>query len=800
MKKLSPSKTAVIFVFALCLQLITINLLAQAPESFSYQAVVRDASGLIIANQAVSFRISILQESASGTEVYAETHAYTTDAFGLANLKIGQGSPIIGTFSTIDWGNNTHFIKVAFDPDGGSNFMVMGTSQLLSVPYAIHARTVEIDEVMDDDADATNELQSLSVSGNNLTISQGNTVSLPNGGNTLWIPNGDNISYSSGNVGIGTDTPYAKLAVVDLGSDNYDAIYGETDSHEARAVFGLASSTSGDTYGGYFKSYSSDGTGVYGLVTSTSGTGNTHGGYFVSLGSLGIGAFGGAKYIGLKGLAYPGSGLTYGGWFEASSNESRAVYGYASSTNGFTYGGYFEAASADGTAVYGLASSLTNSITKGGFFESNSYSGIGVRGYASATSGITYGGSFETASDEGRAVYGYASSTSGPTYGGKFEVASADGTAVYGLATSTSNSITHGGYFRSTSPYGIGVLGEASTTTGVAYGGYFVSSSNSGKGVYGYAHSTSGDTYGGYFKSNSSTGRGVYAEAPAYGIRAISTASSGDAFGGYFVSSSSVGRGVYAEAPAYGIRAIATATSGYTFGGYFVSSSSLGTGVCGYASSTSGVNYGGYFESASSDGRAVYGFASSTNGANCGGYFLSSSPYGLGVYAEAGFFGIIAKSTTTDGYSYGGKFIAESSDGTGAYAAGGQYDFYAGGPGINYGSASSKRWKKNVLTIAQPLQKVSSLRGVYFVWDSEHGGQNDIGFIAEEVGEVLPEIVAYEENGIDAMGMDYSKLSPLLVEAIKALIKENEILHAENKEIISRLDQLEALLRTSTTK
>ena len=72
------------------------------------------------------------------------------------------------------------------------------------------------------------------------------------------------------------------------------------------------------------------------------------------------------------------------------------------------------------------------------------------------------------------------------------------------------------------------------------------------------------------------------------------------------------------------------------------------------------------------------------------------------------------------------------------------------------------------------LKKISELRGVYFDWDDEHGGHHDIGCIAEEVGKVLPEIVVYEENGIDADGMDYSKLTPLLLEAIKALLERVE--------------------------
>jgi hypothetical protein len=100
------------------------------------------------------------------------------------------------------------------------------------------------------------------------------------------------------------------------------------------------------------------------------------------------------------------------------------------------------------------------------------------------------------------------------------------------------------------------------------------------------------------------------------------------------------------------------------------------------------------------------------------------------------------------------------------------YDFDAQGSGINYGATSSRRWKTNIVNIPTPLMKIAQLRGVYFDWDEAHGGHHDIGFIAEEVGKVLPEIVGYEENGVDASGMDYSKLTPLLVEAMNAMRQE----------------------------
>jgi hypothetical protein len=114
---------------------------SQAPQAFKYQAVARDNSGNILASQAVSFRINILSGSTSGSSVYAETHTATTNAYGLVNLNIGAGTVISGTFSSISWGSNNYFIKVELDPTGGTAYTLMGTTQLLSVPYALYAET-----------------------------------------------------------------------------------------------------------------------------------------------------------------------------------------------------------------------------------------------------------------------------------------------------------------------------------------------------------------------------------------------------------------------------------------------------------------------------------------------------------------------------------------------------------------------------------------------------------------------------------------------------------------------------------
>ena len=122
------------------LLLCVATLFAQAPEKFSYQAVVRNASNSLVANAQVGVRVSILQGSANGSAVYVETQTATTNANGLVTLSIGGGSVQQGTFASIDWANGPFFLQTETDLNGGSNYTVSTTQQLLSVPYALYAK------------------------------------------------------------------------------------------------------------------------------------------------------------------------------------------------------------------------------------------------------------------------------------------------------------------------------------------------------------------------------------------------------------------------------------------------------------------------------------------------------------------------------------------------------------------------------------------------------------------------------------------------------------------------------------
>ncbi len=253
MKKLILS-IAAIAVFSL-------SSFAQTPEGFKYQAVVRDAGNIILTNQSVGFQLTILQTSPDGTVVYTETFAATTNDYGLVNLEIGTGTTT-DDFSMIDWSAGPYFIETAIDNTGGMAYSVMGTSQLMSVPYALYALNAENvandmiddadadptnelqdwaslpnipadiadgddvddadadptnelqdwaslpnipadiadgDDVDDADADSTNEIQSLSLSGSDLTISGGNTVTLPDVGVTGSGTSNYMTKFTSGN-------------------------------------------------------------------------------------------------------------------------------------------------------------------------------------------------------------------------------------------------------------------------------------------------------------------------------------------------------------------------------------------------------------------------------------------------------------------------------------------------------------------------------------------------------------------------------------------------------------------------
>lgn len=183
--------------------LISVNTFAQAPQKMSYQAIIRDASNDLITNQTIGMQISILQGTSNGTAVYIETQTATTNVNGLVTVEIGDGSVVSGDFANIDWSTGSYFIQTETDPTGGTSYTINGTSELLSVPYALYAEN------------APGGLGNGSAAGNT-----------PYWDGTNWVTNSSNIFNNGGNVGINTDTPERNLQV----HSNTTFSYGITSS------------------------------------------------------------------------------------------------------------------------------------------------------------------------------------------------------------------------------------------------------------------------------------------------------------------------------------------------------------------------------------------------------------------------------------------------------------------------------------------------------------------------------------------------------------------------------------------
>ncbi len=123
--------------------LFCLSVQAQTPQKFNYQGVARNNTGTVISNQNISIRASIVDGSLNGPDLYVETHAATTSSLGLFTLGIGAGSSSLGNFSDIVWSSGDKFLKIEIDPLGGNDYVLAGTTQLLSVPFALQSQNTE---------------------------------------------------------------------------------------------------------------------------------------------------------------------------------------------------------------------------------------------------------------------------------------------------------------------------------------------------------------------------------------------------------------------------------------------------------------------------------------------------------------------------------------------------------------------------------------------------------------------------------------------------------------------------------
>ncbi len=806
---------------------------AQVPASFNYQAVVRNSSGEILANKTVSFRISLLQGSKTGAVVYSETHKLSTNEFGLVNLKIGKGTKLSGNFAPADWGD-VIFTKVEIDPAGGSSFSELATSELSSVPFAFKAQTVVNDKVDDADADPTNEIQklkltgtllelsggggsvtlptsgsgggdnwgaqvvktdatlsgdgtstnplsvkgdltddqTLSISGNDLSISNGNTITLPASGSSLWEGNSENI-FTFADVSVGYMSSYTSSTVFSAHTDKdmMSAIIAENNCNSPTLLVlnhgsGLTASFSGkikisDGTQGTGKVLTSDEYGVASWQTpaeSNSPWQDYSGGIYYGDGPITVGT------------AVQYSNVLFG----ATSNDKFAI---AASNNSAVNAALYSINSGTGPAAYFAGTVRIWDGTQGAGKVLTS----DANGFASWQTPATGGSSLwtESGSNIYRSSGNVGIGTTTPSY--NLDINASDNTDIR-IKSNSSNA--HLKLDKATSSNNATIV-YASDGSNLFFTGL--------SGDNNYSIKSSSAAQNGIQVANSGN-------VTMYNNLSVN--------GNVGIGTSSPTAPLEIKSNEVNALIIGSATANYNQrpGIQFKNNTSQ------FIAGDDGSNevFGFYSKWASTRAHdaqlRVYGAASGswgkyiqlthdgTNG------FISTDAGNIDI-TPAGNVGIKTNSPTATLDVNGSVRFRGITSGSQTTA------IVIDSNGNLHSNSSDIRLKENIKPLDNSLDKILKLRGVSFTWKANPEYGTRIGFIAQEFEKVIPELAF--TNPVDGYkGINYAEVTAVLVESVKeqqkqieALKTENNRLKADNnqftnanKQITKRLERLEQLI------
>ncbi len=498
------------------------------PAKFNYQGVARNATGGPLASQNLGVRISIIDGSPAGTNVYTETHAAVTNAYGLYVLAIGNGTPVSGDINTIDWGNGDKFMKVEIDPAGGTAYADMGTTQLLSVPYATYAKNAGSAKLALPYSDTLTHLSSLLKLENNgdgaaiegYSNSTTTSVAAVRGVITNTSPGG----FSSAVRGINNGTGGLGVGVWGSQDGSGWGVYGTTPN--GLGVYGNSSAGGTGVYAN-----SSSGTGL----SATSNTGsaatfdlfnNANTSDVVRVSTIGTG----------KGITVSMPAGSARGIDVAHAGGGVAVY--AASTTGVGV----QAASTSGVALQATSNTnsaasftntnnanssatarVTSSGTGGGITVQLTNAGNGARGIDVTHAGVGPG---VFASTAGNAIWGVTSSISsagviGDNTNGEAVVGRSSGGNGVGAVVGRSDGAGYGVRGFNTKA-GVGVLGQSGISAGTGVGGRFeqVNAASTNDAVQ---------------VDNNGTGHGIYITAkPSAAKASLYAVNTGTGYAGYF--------------------------------------------------------------------------------------------------------------------------------------------------------------------------------------------------------------------------------------------------------------------------
>jgi hypothetical protein len=839
-----------VFLITFCAIIASLSLYAQSPESFNYQAVLRDGSGELIANQEVEIQISIINNNAGGAELYSETHTKTTNAYGLVNILVGTGTTS-DNFSDIDWAADKRFIGVKVD--AGSGLTDLGAFELLSVPYSLHASTAS------------------NFSSENIYIPQPDTLFAvkDNSGNVVFavFPDGVKViveESTKGTVGgfavSGRSPTKSEKDIFRVTPDSTRIFVNDTIQSKGR-VGGFAVSGRSPTKG-ISKEYlivTQDSTRVY--INDTALTKGRVGGFAVS--GRSPTKSGVNDYFNISGnqevetvnnesriLWYPKKEAFLTGRVTVLSPSDVGTNSLATGYNSQAIGDYSQAMGyksiargAYSTAIgYQALTNDSNSFAFGNYAEA-----LGVNSFAFGDSAIVTG---EDAYAIG--AYAYASGRASFAIGSKDRY----------VTDNTELRTTALGDLSLAVGLDADAIGYKAVAVGSevhAYGDYSVAlgRSSTARGMFGFA-----------MKGGNAIGSGALAiggQASGYGSIAIN--GEAKAWSSIAIGSISEAKSSYSLALGYN----ATTTGKYaTAIGSNATAQAAHSFVIGYWNKLEG-DTSLYYEtdplfvigngksylranafSVLNNGQTAVGnmtpearlhvhsnededgfrvdiadtlrFIVKSDGKTAIGTSIPNSK--LHVNAPTGENGLrvqINGSTkllvnSSGGVSVGTPTLAPTN---GLYVLGnagigvsspsqkldvnGNARFRSIGSGtydrpLNVTSdgtlttqSSDVRLKENISTIENSLQKVQNLRGVNFTWKSEPEMGKRIGFIAQEVEKVIPELVF--TNEVDGYkGVNYAEMSAVLVEAVKELKTENDTLKKQLLELNEKLEKIEQML------
>lgn len=717
-------------IFSFCFLVLISDLSnAQVPDKFNYQVVIRDNTGELISNQNVSVRISILDNSVDGITLYSEVHAKTTNDFGLANLIIGDGSSDFGLFSDINWTLNDKYLSI--EVDAGSGYIDLGTVQLLSVPYSIYSSSSDSSKVsgMAYTAITADALGSESVYSTTT--------------DTLFV-----VKDHSGNVVFAVFPDGAQIIVNETtkGKVGGFAISGRSPSKAIDVDILKVTADSTRIYvndtvnakgkvGGFAVSgrspSKSSGTDIL-FVTADSTR------IFINEDPAAKGKVGGFAISGRS----PGKSITnsYLQVFPDSTRifvkDSVAGFGVANIEGG-TSESFLNLNKQNYLIGHQTGSNTTgiyNSMIgyQAGFVNTSGYNNI-FFGYKAGYSNVTGGNNVFIGTESGY-VNQFTFQNTYIGYRSGYELSGASNTVVGSMA-------------------GENAAGGNNTFIGTSAGRIATGGNNTflGNGAgYSFPNENTGvrNTYVGQ-AVGSFTSTGSYNVMLGFNAGYLNYEGSNNTFLGY-----DAGHNIHEG-------------SGNIFIGYEAGKSQNGVSDKLFVSNWDDLSpliYGDF----NLDRLAVNG----NLGVNRNPYSsvsLSVSPAGLayGIYVDAGSI---------------------------LYAAYFNGDVYTNGSYL----PSDEKFKKDIVPLSNVLSEIKGLQTVYYNWkkdefpDMKFTDDKQIGFLANEVEKMFPELVKQDENGNKAV--NYSKFTPILVEAINEQQKKIEELENLNKDLQQRLEKLEELM------